>query len=122
METVGLNVRFSCPTFIAQKPFAMDEKNHTRHIGWIEVLVAPRDLQFTPSPNSKVAPPVIKQTRRLVVADNVTAGQHLETMLPLQFPIEARPGEYELWVRAVRGAGDTSTPWQRGKTFEIVVK
>lgn len=122
-ETIGFQLVFRNPDFSAQKPLAIDRENRARHIGFVEVLVAPRGaLPASPAPDVQTKLPIWKQTRRLVVPQNARVGQALQVLLSLQFPLELAPIEYDVWTRLVRHSSDQSTPWARGERVQIIVK
>jgi 4-amino-4-deoxy-L-arabinose transferase-like glycosyltransferase len=122
-EISGFLAAFDCPAFVSAKPLATDTLHKAKHIGWVEVLLAPRGtLPRTPSPVVRASLPIIKQARRLVVAQNAGSGTRLQVLLPLQLPIEAAPGPYDVWMRAVRTTGDGRTPWQPSTPMQVVVK
>jgi hypothetical protein len=109
-ETSGFLVNFDCPAYASSPPLALDTVHKTRQVGWIAVRVTQRGIK-----------PLI-QTRRLVLKNDAKAGTRLQVLLPLQLPIEAVPGEYEVEYRIVRTHSDNSTRWQRSTPVRVVVK
>jgi 4-amino-4-deoxy-L-arabinose transferase-like glycosyltransferase len=122
-ETSGFLAVFDCPKFVFAPSLATDAVHRTKQIGWVEVLLVPHDtFSDTPEPATRVHPPVIKQVRRLIMEQSAARGERLQTLLPLQIPITAAPGDYEVWMRVTRTRSDTATRWQRSTPVRVVVK
>nr|AUN36518.1 hypothetical protein [uncultured bacterium] len=65
---------------------------------------------------------VWKQSRRLIVPAGAKAGQILRTVLPLQFSIELRPGDYDVWARVVPVQNKSEISWKKVDSMRLVVR
>lgn len=113
-EVFGLNTKFQCPWFVTKEPWATDALNRTKQIGWIQIYIFQGGK-----------PVSWKTTRRIVVTRDVKPGQFLQTMFPIELPIDLPPGQYEVWQRAVRwrGQGGPQIMWTvNEERLNVVVK
>lgn len=138
MTRLTLDFRAPWTTPIANSPIEKADSPPSIQLGWIQLLVAPRDMKvtnaihqsvFSPLPDGQKisremlvrrprAPRASVQTLRLVVSQNARKSQNMRAVLPLQIDVE-NTGSYMLWVRLLRNRNDTTTPWTKAAPIEI---
>ena len=145
-DMTRLQLDFQAPwtNAIANSPLESADSPPSIHIGYAQILIAPRDffktsLDKKPLPTQKtvfraapdgqeksaesllrrpLSPQASVQTLRLVVPRNTSREQTLRATLPLQIAVDSL-GNFDLWIRLTRARDDSETAWQRIGEIEV---
>lgn len=129
-ELVGFQADFRFQNFPQQRLPTFDKKQHAKQIGWLEILVASRELHLQPTSaqsesRSTPAPapaPLFKQRQKLIVPQDARGGESLRAVVPLEIPLEIPHGECDVWARIVTSPQDGSTPWAKAAPMRLIVR